>query len=65
MEGGHAALSVGEFNVHYKFEIWRFVSERIFVAKTDIDFWGPLCESNDFVLPTTITTNHSQRLLSV
>ena len=45
---------MGEFNVHYEFEIWRFVS-RIFVVvvdKIDVDFWGPLCESDDFVLLT-------------
>jgi hypothetical protein len=42
---------VGEFNVRYKFEFWRFVSERIYFVKIDIDFWGPLCESDDDVLP--------------
>jgi mannose-6-phosphate isomerase-like protein (cupin superfamily) len=43
--------SVGEFNVHCRFEIWRFVSGRIFVVKIDINFWGPLCESDDSVFP--------------
>jgi hypothetical protein len=52
--------SVWKFNVHYKFEIWRFVSERNFVVKININFWGPLCESDDYV--PHHHHHHSQRI---
>ena len=46
--GGRRSCSIDSVG---EFEIWRFVSERIYFVKIDINFWGPLCESDDFVLP--------------